>query len=301
MQENSKFVKSNLKVGMKILTINETPCPEMVKEFKALVAEMDGKVTIVAELDEIEGEERVVASIYKETKTEPLGIYLKKKILKEGLYISEIKEDSKFGNTDLKVGMKIVEINDQPCPQTVLEFRTLLAEIDGEVTIAAEPVKMRIIPEPPSEVAVPETSGRTSKKVSFADEASEGANAKVMEDPAEAENDILQEFVTEKLDDPCTPRIFAYNGEERKEVVCTIRKRENESLGLLLREFKGEEGVHVLQMNQRSQLASTALQPGMTILKINGKECPKGADECIKMLRSITGLLQIVASELVEE
>jgi hypothetical protein len=301
MLENSKFAKTNLKVGMKILTINETPCPLKVKEFKALVAEMDGKVTIVAEPEEVEGEERVVVSIYKETKTEPIGIYLKKRILKEGLLISKIKEDSKFGNTDLKVGMKIVKINDQPCPQTVLEFKTLLAEIDGEVTIAAESGKMRITPEPPSEAAVPETSARTSKKVSFADEASEGANAKEVEDPAEAENDILQESVSEKTDNLYTPKIFICNGEERKEVVCTISKRKTESLGLLLREFKGEEGIHVLQVNQRSKLASTALQPGMTILRINGMECPKGVDECIKMLRSITGPLQIVASELVEE
>lgn len=295
MQETSRFAQTDLKIGMKILTINKMQCPETVKEFKALVGEMVGDVTIVAEMEEIEEDVNTVVSIYKETRTEPLGVYLMKRMLKNGLFVSKIREDSKFHNSDLKVGMKIVKINGHPCPPTVQEFIALLAQIDGEVTIVAEPGKSKLPPVLLEETVVPEAPPMRTVTV-----VTDGNDVEMV-DSSEPDIFALRKSEEEKSKEEPAPKIVTLNGEQRKEVVCTVSKKQNETLGLLLREFKGEEGIHVLQVYQKSKMASTTLQPGMTIHRINGAECPKNVEECIELLRNITGRLEIVASELFED
>ncbi|CAJ1935055.1 unnamed protein product [Cylindrotheca closterium] len=287
LQVGSQVASTDLKPGMKILVINSMPCPQTVKEFRDLVSTMEGEVTIVAQLAEDENEGLVVVTVFKETKSQPLGLVLKSRLFKEGLVVAKILDGSIFCNTALKEGMRIIRVNDQQCPGSVDAFRVLLKEIDGQVKIVAEPTVAQCQQAKQAAAAAADKEKKTEDK------------EKEKEDEKEKKPD-------DSNDTPevaSMPKIFKYNGIERKEVVCKIVKNgTHEPLGLLLREFKDEEGIHVLQMDETAKLgATTALKPGMTIHQINGQNCPNKVEECIKLLRSIDGLLTIVASEIYED
>ncbi|KAL3939106.1 MAG: hypothetical protein SGBAC_006109 [Bacillariaceae sp.] len=289
LQAGSEIASTGLKPGMKILTINGKPCPQTVKDFRELVSSMEGQVDIVAQPPENENEGLVVVTIFKETKTQPLGLILKRQMFREGLVVAKVLDGSIFCHTDLKEGMRIVRVNDQQCPGTVDAFRGLLSEIDGQVKIVAEPTV---------------TQSQTTKPPAN-DEENERTDDNKREESKEPQEESTNAvtFVTDNtLEVPPMTKIFKHNGVERKEIVCKVTKNgTHESLGLLLRDFKDEEGIHVLQLDENSKLGATALKPGMTIHQINGQDCPNKVEECVKMLRSIDGPLTIVASELYED
>lgn len=66
-----------------------------------------------------------------------LGISFKSTSVEPGkIFISDIKEDSKFFNTDLKVGHRVLAINGRVCPPTVADAVELLKE-PAEITITS--------------------------------------------------------------------------------------------------------------------------------------------------------------------
>jgi len=301
LQQDSEIASLGLlKPGMKILTINGKPCPQTVKDFRELVSSLEGKVTIVAQPPETENEGLVVVTIFKETKTQPLGLILKRQMFREGLVVAKVLDGSIFCDTELKEGMRIIRVNDQQCPASVDAFRDLLQEIDGQVKIVAEPTTVSQSSSNSSqakEAEKDEEETADDKKEEDNEESSKEKSEDSSVTPTKEEDTPAEEVV------PSLPKIFKHNGVDRKEVVCKIVKNgTHEPLGLLLREFKDEEGIHVLQLDETSsKLGATALRPGMTIHKINGQDCPYKVDECIKLLRSIKGSLTIVASELYED
>ncbi|CAJ1955595.1 unnamed protein product [Cylindrotheca closterium] len=74
--------------------------------------------------------------VVKEHKDEKLGIVVKRSSILDTLYISEIKDTSKFAGSKLQVGMVILTIN-TVSPKTVKEVQTLMEETEGDLTIMA--------------------------------------------------------------------------------------------------------------------------------------------------------------------
>jgi C-terminal processing protease CtpA/Prc len=73
----------------------------------------------------------------KKTTEEPpkLGISFKSSTAQPGkIFVSNIKEDSKFAGTPLEVGHQVVAINGIPVPETVTEAVALLKKEQGDMT-----------------------------------------------------------------------------------------------------------------------------------------------------------------------
>jgi len=83
-----------------------------------------------------------------------LGISMKSTTANPGkIYISNIKEDSKFVDTELAVGHQVLAINGQPCPARVTEAVDLLTKKGTEkITIVTiNPEDEVVIPKPKEE------------------------------------------------------------------------------------------------------------------------------------------------------
>ena len=97
-----------------------------------------GNIVRVVSISKITKDEiACVVSIFKTTKDERLGLAVKKLVDREGIFIKQIQEGSKCANTALKPGMRILSINDKPCPETVIGTLGLIKDIESEVIIKA--------------------------------------------------------------------------------------------------------------------------------------------------------------------
>ncbi|CAJ1955593.1 unnamed protein product [Cylindrotheca closterium] len=85
------------------------------------------------------------ANILKESKNEKLGLVVKRSSAWDTLYISRIKDTSKFADSKLEVGMVILTINRTKCPKTVKAFQKLMKETtEGDLTIMAATISKEI-------------------------------------------------------------------------------------------------------------------------------------------------------------
>ena len=117
------FGRSPLVPGMVVLTINGQEATWVdPKDAQSLVKSGDSiSITV----------EAFIAKIVRKKRTEKLGIVLKEPKGEKGLLIEEIAQESPFANTDLKPGMKIVNINGTRCPNRPKEAIRLMQKIFG--------------------------------------------------------------------------------------------------------------------------------------------------------------------------
>jgi C-terminal processing protease CtpA/Prc len=80
-----------------------------------------------------------IYAMFKEKKKERLGIGITTVDAKEGLYISRLVPGSKGASSGLKVGLRIMSINKVCCPEQAQEAISLIASIEGDVKIFAQP------------------------------------------------------------------------------------------------------------------------------------------------------------------
>jgi hypothetical protein len=78
----------------------------------------------------------VLAKIMKK-RGKVVGIHFVTFKKKAGVYVYRIHKDSKFQNTDLQPGMKVLSINGEACPETVGDTLSLVKFIKGELIIEA--------------------------------------------------------------------------------------------------------------------------------------------------------------------
>ena len=143
--ESGKFRGTELKQGMRILTINGENVKSCLDAIKRIKSSMTLDITaapndevVMEDEEEIVFEEdypetKFVCSLSKENKQEKLGMTIKSGI--NGIFISKVKEGGKSFNAGLKTGMRILSINGLPCPATVEETMKLLYEAEGDFCI----------------------------------------------------------------------------------------------------------------------------------------------------------------------
>jgi hypothetical protein len=249
------------------------------------------------------GDGKVVVTIFKKTKFEPLSIQVKRKILTPGIFIWKINENSKLADTDMEPGMKIIAINGQSCPPTVDETKTLLGELEGHVTFLCEPEKpkdyVRFMG--PGRVQSIKENPRTpmKKQVLFSDSIK---NIDASNDNKKGGNTCAKEKSADRQEEKNRKKRSDYfncmeEGISEKMVSRITTKRKNERFGLLLRKCAGGDGIRVLKVCKGSIFANSGLKAGMKIHYINGKQCPDNVAACTKLIREIGEDLEIICSE----
>jgi hypothetical protein len=83
-------------------------------------------------------------TIHKEKKNTKMGLSLKNSTMLAGVFIAKIKPNSLFSNTDLREGMKVLEIQGKPCPAVLEEAVDMLRHAEGFLEIVAEQPKCEI-------------------------------------------------------------------------------------------------------------------------------------------------------------
>jgi hypothetical protein len=84
------------------------------------------------------------ANVVKASKNDKVGLLVKRSYSWDSIYISGIKENSKFADSKLKVGMVILTINGMKCPPTVKEIQKVMKECEGMLTIMAATISSEI-------------------------------------------------------------------------------------------------------------------------------------------------------------
>jgi hypothetical protein len=79
----------------------------------------------------------IEAKIVKTNMRENLGVRFVSFKKKKGIYVYQIYKSSKFLDTDLEAGMKVLFINGESCPESVGAFRLLIKSFKREVVITA--------------------------------------------------------------------------------------------------------------------------------------------------------------------
>jgi hypothetical protein len=116
------FHSSNLESGMHVLEINgiESIWLSPVEGGRLLRhAEVGTQLSIKA------ARPRTIKAT-KGSKESKWGFVIKNSTAQPGLFVGSIAENSPFADTDLRIGMKIIQINGRPCPQQVREASKML-------------------------------------------------------------------------------------------------------------------------------------------------------------------------------
>eukprot|EP00980_Cylindrotheca_fusiformis_P018311 scaffold5970_cov130-Cylindrotheca_fusiformis.AAC.4 len=76
------------------------------------------------------------------------------------------------------------------------------------------------------------------------------------------------------------------------------KEKKKEVLGISIRQHIEEEEIYLSRIQPFSQFTKSELEPGMRIISINDKECPKTISAAIKLLRGSVGIVKIEAERL---
>ena len=132
--EGSLFSGTDLKVGQKLVSINQESCGNMsVHSAIALLKEAEGDIAVTAEDIGVVG-----VTVVKKSANARLGIGLKS--VSKDIVISSIADDGLFISTDLRVGHKLISINRTNVKGlTTSEAVSMIKNAEGELTLMAMP------------------------------------------------------------------------------------------------------------------------------------------------------------------
>jgi len=167
------FANTDIKVGMEVESINGTTI-DGYTHLKAIgfIKEAEGELTIVGKAVKGGG----VGIVFKESKDQKVGITLKQDNPADPVTISGLWEDGLFSNTDLKVGMQVMSINNVPVEGlTKSQAVQMIKDTEGKVVVVGAPptpgglgavAPSGVVP-PPGVGDVPVREVATPKKKNF--------------------------------------------------------------------------------------------------------------------------------------
>lgn len=127
----SIFHSSKLKSGMLVLEINGIETMWMSpSEGARLLRKAD-----VGAMLSIKATTPFTIQAAKESTESKWGFAIKNSTTQHGIFIRTVSPNGPFAGTDLRVGMKIIQINKRPCPQQIREATQLIKESDTEMEI----------------------------------------------------------------------------------------------------------------------------------------------------------------------
>lgn len=102
------FANTDLKVGMEVESINGATVDGMTRlKAISMIKEAEGQLTVVGKAVK----DGAVAVVFKETRDQKCGISFKQDVRSHPVTVSNIGQDGLFANTDLKVGMQVMSVN----------------------------------------------------------------------------------------------------------------------------------------------------------------------------------------------
>ena len=133
-------------------------------------------------------------------KAPKLGISFKSTTAQPGkVFVSNIKEDSKFNGTDLVVGHQVLTINGLPCPPKVADAVELLKSRD-EITLVTHNPEDEAYTPPPKEEEEEASTAEESAPAQVVEEKKEEVPAEDGTEKADAEEDLTPEGNKNLLD-----------------------------------------------------------------------------------------------------
>ena len=132
------FGKTELRVGMTVLKINNTACNGLsVDEAECVIDQSEGSVTILADSNpEIEADELIVATAVKPTKYTKVGLGLEQR--GNLIRIQTVDSAGIFAKTDIVPGMTLLKINNiEVAGMTLNEAIGMMVETEDLLTILA--------------------------------------------------------------------------------------------------------------------------------------------------------------------
>ena len=140
VSKDGLFANSGLRPGMAILSINNTNCAKKAPEYAmAMIEDVTGIVTLLAQKPFLGPDEIVTASITRADTSTPIGIGLGTSSKTGKIVITSIKPGSLAYFTELYEGMAIQAINNEGMRRkSPDEAAKTLAEATGTFSIAAE-------------------------------------------------------------------------------------------------------------------------------------------------------------------
>jgi hypothetical protein len=122
----SMFLRSNMNAdlglfqpGMRIFKINDEPCPKSISRMHEMM-----QLKIEATMDEQTNPTKVIVFGVNEPHLD-LHVH-KENAASKHIFISKVEEGSKLATAGVQAGMRIITINDRPCPETFLDMVKLM-------------------------------------------------------------------------------------------------------------------------------------------------------------------------------
>lgn len=139
--ETSPFRGSRLQVGDQVYSINDIPCDNMTAQSAAdIIKAAQESVTIVAKERQ---SDIFTLTVKKETQATPMGLVVRR--VNGQIFVHKITDTSPFRNTRLKVGHKVLSINDVPCNEmTANTAAAIMKAAQGTVSLTATEAKASV-------------------------------------------------------------------------------------------------------------------------------------------------------------
>jgi hypothetical protein len=131
------FADTDLRIGMEVASVNGVDIDGMTR-IKAiqLVKDAEGDLTVVGKA--VAG--GAVAVVFKESKDQKCGIILRQGGPSDPVTVSGIGEDGLFAQTDLKVGMQVMSINNVAVEDMTKEQAIqIVKDTEGKLTVVGQP------------------------------------------------------------------------------------------------------------------------------------------------------------------
>mmetsp|Transcript_7407 Transcript_7407/g.17697 ORF Transcript_7407/g.17697 Transcript_7407/m.17697 type:complete len:656 (+) Transcript_7407:61-2028(+) len=263
----------------------------------------------------------IVARILKDSEKESSGLSFVSYFEKEGIYVSKIRNTSKFKNTFLKPGMKVLRINGVPCPGRVKNVIKMLKRAKRVIDIEAirddsiafiareKPNKKETRAKENGSSVEPSKDKTTSSREIQSQEASPEGNEN--DDLGFADMLMLSMGYVPNKPEEESPAIERKDSSasiasldrseipekpKNKKVHAMVFKRtRRDKIGISFVSFKKKRGVYIYEMYEDSKFQRTGLEVGMKVLAINRKPCPERVSETLAMVKDVQGSLTITA------
>ena len=276
---------TDLKEGMKLLTINGKECPERVADVIKLVKQSSGILVMVA----IAQEDQVLSAI-KESKQ-------RKQDRSHDLFISRAqilrqrKRELEAYNAAVSKNVNYIKHQGLALADNFFKTVGLIEEdaVDEDLTyhsgqardlqpvITADSENKKTSAVPPSPKDSPCETQVQNIKIEQRDTKDERMHTYA------TSHDKHSTELDEKREEPDV-------------TMCRVFKRERkERLGISFVSYKSREGVFVYKIHENSIFRATDMTPGMKILCINGRPCPKRVGDALDLLKALKGKIVISA------
>lgn len=184
IREGGLLEASEVKPGMVVESINGEPMTwKSPKDAAEMLKQAESEISIACVVAK--------ATVTKAAKEDKVGISIKNSTTKKGMWISKIAEETKFADSELKVGMQVLFINDTACPSDTKEAIQLVKDAEGDLTIVAVDVSAKQVEEETHAAPAEQQEEKKEAPVEQLEEKKE-------ETPSEVQAPVEEETMTEE-------------------------------------------------------------------------------------------------------